>query len=160
MASVTIRNLDDDLKRRLRIRAAEHGRSMEEEVRHILRAALSESSREPQNLAEAVRRRFAALGGVELDVPPRDPMRAPPRIRPMIILETNVLSELMRPSPSEKVVVWISGQPQQSFFTTTVTEAEIRYGLALISAGARRDGLESAAEGLFSEDLAGRILPF
>jgi len=78
----------------------------------------------------------------------------------MIILDTNVLSELMRPSPSDDVVAWLSGQPQQSLFTTTVTEAEIRYGLALLPSGARRDALESAAEGLFAEDLAGRVLPF
>jgi plasmid stability protein len=77
MASITIRNLDDDLKRRLRVRAAEHGRSMEEEVREILRHVVTEPA--PQrNLAAAIRSRVAALGGVELDLPPRDPMREPP----------------------------------------------------------------------------------
>ena len=77
MASITIRNLEDDLKRRLRVRAAEHGRSMEEEVREILRHVVTEPA--PQrNLAAAIRSRVAALGGVELDLPPRDPMREPP----------------------------------------------------------------------------------
>ena len=77
MASITIRNLDDGLKRRLRIRAAEHGRSMEEEAREILRQAMGETPT-PRNLAAAIRRRVAPLGGVELDIPTREPMREPP----------------------------------------------------------------------------------
>lgn len=78
MASITIRNLDDTLKRRLRIRAAEHGRSMEEEAREILRQSIAKPAA-PQNLGEAIHRRFAALGGVEIDLPPREPMPDPPR---------------------------------------------------------------------------------
>jgi len=78
MASITIRGLDDGLKRNLRIRAAQHGRSMEEEVREILREALG-SPETPRNLGEAIHRRFAALGGVELHLPPREPMPEPPR---------------------------------------------------------------------------------
>jgi antitoxin FitA len=79
MASITIRNLDDRLKGRLRVRAAQHGRSMEDEVRHILRVALAEAPRQPANLADAIRRRFAPFGGVELDIPPRGKLREPPR---------------------------------------------------------------------------------
>ena len=78
MASITVRKLEDDLKRRLRIRAAENGRSMEEEVRHILRRELCPQPQQ-KNLASAIRARFAPLGGVELDIPPRSPMRQPPR---------------------------------------------------------------------------------
>jgi plasmid stability protein len=78
MASITIRNLDDKLKQDLRIRAAQHGRSMEEEVRVILRLALAEASTVPQDLGLAIHRRFAALGGVDLPVAPREPMRDPP----------------------------------------------------------------------------------
>ena len=77
MASITIRNLDDDLKRRLRVRAAEHGRSMEEEVRDILRLVVVESA-PPRNLAAFIRSRIASTGGVDLDLPPREPMREPP----------------------------------------------------------------------------------
>jgi plasmid stability protein len=77
MASITIRNLDDTLKRRLRIRAAEHGRSMEEEARDILRREVGEAA-PPVNLAAAIRARVAPLNGVELDIPPREPMRDPP----------------------------------------------------------------------------------
>ena len=79
MASITVRNLEDGLKHRLRIRAAENGRSMEEEARDILRMALYHQQPEHGNLASAIRARFAPLGGVELDIPPRSPMRKPPR---------------------------------------------------------------------------------
>ena len=81
MASLTIRNLDDAVKRRLRIRAAEHGRSMEEEVREILRSAVTETPA-AGNLGRAIRDRFAAIGGVELDLPERGPMRPPPGFGP------------------------------------------------------------------------------
>ncbi|MEL6339464.1 MAG: plasmid stabilization protein [Myxococcota bacterium] len=76
MASITIRNLDDSLKQRLRVRAAENGRSMEEEVREILRSVVGKD-RPPLNLAAAIRRRLSPLGGTELDIPPREPQREP-----------------------------------------------------------------------------------
>ena len=78
MASITIRNLDDGVKSRLRIRAATHSRSMEDEARDILRSALSVESPRHGNLAASIRARFAPMGGIELPVIPRDPMRAPP----------------------------------------------------------------------------------
>ena len=72
MASITVRNLDEGVKMRLRVRAAGNGRSMEEEVRLILRDAVG---RKPgsRNLAEAIRARIAPLGGVDLELPPREP---------------------------------------------------------------------------------------
>jgi plasmid stability protein len=79
MASITIRNLDDKLKQQLRVRAAQHSRSMEDEVRVILRLALAEEKSGPQDLGLAIRRRFASLGGVELPATPREPAREPPR---------------------------------------------------------------------------------
>ena len=79
MASITVRNLEEGLKRRLRIRAAENGRSMEQEARAILRAALDQETSKRKDLASAIRARFEPLGGVELDIPPRGPMREPPR---------------------------------------------------------------------------------
>ena len=79
MASITVRNLEDGIKQRLRIRAAENGRSMEEEARDILRTALYHQPPAQDNLANAIRARFAPLGGVELDIPPRSSMREPPR---------------------------------------------------------------------------------
>jgi len=77
MASLTIRNIDDALKRRLRLRAAGHGRSMEEEVREILRATVG-AAPVPADLGRSIHARFAALGGVELELPPRGPARRPP----------------------------------------------------------------------------------
>ena len=77
MASITIRNLDDEVKRRLRVRAAEHGRSMEEEAREILRQIVG-LEKPAHNLAAAIRSRVAPLGGVELDLPQREPMPEPP----------------------------------------------------------------------------------
>ena len=73
MASITIRNLDDDVRTRLRARAAAHHRSMEEEVRIILRDAVTGRRTGPRNLATFTRQCFASLGGVELEIPPRGP---------------------------------------------------------------------------------------
>jgi len=78
MATLTIRQLDQKTKTRLRVRAAHHGRSMEEEAREILRSALTASPRSNGNLAEAIRRRFAPLGGIELSLPKRDAVRKAP----------------------------------------------------------------------------------
>jgi len=78
VASITIRNLDEETKQKLRVRAAEHGCSMEEEARNILRAAVAQQREEPQDLAAAIRAIFEPLGGVDLELPPRGPMREPP----------------------------------------------------------------------------------
>lgn len=81
MASITIRDLDDRLKARLRVRAAENGRAMEEEVRVILRTVLSTDEPAPRRLGDTIRARFEPLGGVDLELPPRTAMRAPPRFK-------------------------------------------------------------------------------
>ena len=77
MASITIRYLDDDVKTRLRVRASANGRSMEEEARVILREAVGREP-EPENLARFIHECFAPYGGIELELPPREPMRDPP----------------------------------------------------------------------------------
>ena len=79
MASITIRNLDDDVKVRLRVRAAGNGRSMEEEARLIMREAVSRESAPEKGLGTAIHELFKPLGGVELELPPREPMREPLR---------------------------------------------------------------------------------
>jgi plasmid stability protein len=78
MASITIRNLDDETKARLRIRAARHQRSMEEEARTMLREALAVPDAPALSLAAVIRRRFQPLGGVALKLPARGPIRVPP----------------------------------------------------------------------------------
>ena len=80
MSSITIRNLDPAIKERLRVRAAEHGHSMEAEARRILQTALSASGRRRcANLYERIQALFAPLGGVDLELPPRAVAREPPR---------------------------------------------------------------------------------
>lgn len=77
MPTLTIRNIPGDVKQRLRVRAAEHGRSMEAEARAILERSVEQE--EPhENLADAIRRRFAPFGGVDLELPERTPAREPP----------------------------------------------------------------------------------
>jgi predicted nucleic acid-binding protein len=78
----------------------------------------------------------------------------------MILLDTNVVSELMKPVPARQVVDWAAGQPIQSLYTTSLTQAEILHGVGLLPAGRRRRLLEAAAEAMFREDFAGRVLPF
>ena len=80
MASITIRRLDESLKARLRIKAAQHGRSMEEEAREILRNSLqAETPRKELDLGSAIRRHFAHIGGVDLVLPRREAVRRPPK---------------------------------------------------------------------------------
>jgi predicted nucleic acid-binding protein len=78
----------------------------------------------------------------------------------MIILDTNVLSELMRPKPSPRVAGWVAKQPARELFTTSITQSEIFYGIELLNKGKRREELLAAAEAMFAEDLAGRIFGF
>lgn len=78
MASITIRNLDDEVKHKLRVRAAEHGCSMEAEVREILAEAVATDPEPRKGLGTRIHELFKPLGGVDLELPPREPMREPP----------------------------------------------------------------------------------
>jgi len=78
MATLTIRQLDEKTKTRLRVRAAHHGRSMEKEAREILRSTLTATSTVKGNLAETIHRLFAEFGGLEFELPRRDTMRQAP----------------------------------------------------------------------------------
>lgn len=77
MASITIRKLEESTKRKLKVRAATNGRSMEQEAREILKSALAQTSKRQSNLAERIRAIFGPLGGVELERLPREPIRDP-----------------------------------------------------------------------------------
>jgi len=74
MASITIRRLPESTKRRLRVRAARNGRSMEQEARELLQMALTQPDPQPENLGEAIRELFAPFGGVDLKIPKREPI--------------------------------------------------------------------------------------
>ena len=78
----------------------------------------------------------------------------------MIVLDTNVVSELMVPRPSAKVVEWVSEQRAPTLYLTTISEAELRYGAAILPAGRRRERLLSEIEGMLQKDFEGRVLPF
>ena len=78
----------------------------------------------------------------------------------MIILDTNVVSELMRAAPAGPVVDWMAAQPAASLYTTSITQAEILHGLMLLPRSRRRSALEAAATSMFAEDFGGRILGF
>jgi antitoxin FitA len=77
MASIIIRRLPENIKRQLRMRAARNGRSMEQEARQLIEAALTRTEPKTENLGEIIHRRFAALGGVDLKIPARGPIRDP-----------------------------------------------------------------------------------
>ena len=78
----------------------------------------------------------------------------------MVLLDTNVVSELMRAAPSVEVLAWMDGLPTRELYVTAVTEAELRTGIAILPAGARRRGLADAAERTLGVLFAGRVLPF
>ena len=76
----------------------------------------------------------------------------------MIVVDTNVISELMRGEPHPGVLAWVAAQPRALLYTTHINQAEILYGIAALPEGRRRAALAAAA--MFTEDFAGRILPF
>ena len=78
----------------------------------------------------------------------------------MIVLDTNVLSETLRPTPSFKVLAWLENQPSTALFTTTVTRGELLYGVRIMPDGKRKTGLLTAIQNIFDQDLAGQILSF
>ena len=78
----------------------------------------------------------------------------------MIILDTNVLSELMKPAPLRRVALWVAARSARSLYVTTITQAEILHGVLLLPSGRRRKAIETAAISMFEEEFAGRVLAF
>jgi predicted nucleic acid-binding protein len=78
----------------------------------------------------------------------------------VIVLDTNVVSELMKAAPAAAVARWIVEQPATILYTTSITQAEILHGILLLPTGRRRGALETAAEAMFEVDFGGRVLPF
>lgn len=78
----------------------------------------------------------------------------------MIIVDTNVVSELLRPTPEPRVEGWLAAQDGLDIYLTAISEAELRYGVAIIDNGKRRDGLADAIDRILRDDLAGRVLAF
>jgi toxin FitB len=78
----------------------------------------------------------------------------------MIILDTNVVSELMKPAPDPSVHAWVKKRMRTELFTTSISEAEIFYGIELLRPGKRRETLTVSAEAMFAQEFEGRILGF
>src|SRR5580693_8305673 len=78
----------------------------------------------------------------------------------MIVVDTNVLSEVMKPDPAANVIRWMAARPASVLFTTTITLGEVLFGLALVPAGKRGVALQQAIETMFEKQFAARILPF
>lgn len=78
----------------------------------------------------------------------------------MIVLDTNVLSEILRPVPDVRVLAWLEARPAASIFTTTITQGELLYGVRLLPDGQRKAGLLEAVLAVFASDLGGRVLNF
>lgn len=78
----------------------------------------------------------------------------------MIILDTNVLSEALRPDPDKRAMQWLASQPRSSLFTTTVTRGELLYGVQLLPQGKRKQALLAAVQAVLDIDMAGRVLDF
>jgi predicted nucleic acid-binding protein len=78
----------------------------------------------------------------------------------LIILDTNVVSEMLRPSPQPQVHAWLAAQDAAEVYLTTITEAELRYGVAILAQGRRRDALTAALDAIVREDFEARVLPF
>lgn len=78
----------------------------------------------------------------------------------MIVLDTNVLSETLRPDPDPRVLAWLEAQPASSLFTTTITRGEMLYGVNLLPKGRRRDTLQHVVTAILNENFSGRTLAF
>jgi toxin FitB len=78
----------------------------------------------------------------------------------MIVLDTNVASEVMKPEPAAQVLSWIAAYPRERVFITTITQAEILYGVEILPAGKRRAALQAEIDAMLNVEFAGRILPF
>ena len=78
----------------------------------------------------------------------------------MIVLDTNIISELIKVVPEPRVELWAAGQPEADLFITTITEAELRFGIAILPAGRRRESLSLGVEEMFEKVFRDRILPF
>lgn len=78
----------------------------------------------------------------------------------MIVLDTNVLSELIRPQPDPKVVAWLLGQPRSRLFTTAISRGEMLFGVLVLPDGQRKRRLWQEVQAIFATDMAGRVLPY
>lgn len=157
MPAVTIRNLSEATHRALKVRAAHHGRSTEAEMREILESAIRPQARQRAGRAKP---------------PPRPHQRGRRRPRRdagpragradglgMILLDTNVVCEAMKPEPAAAVIAWLDDQVAETAFLSSVIIAGLMSGIGALPDGRRKQGLAEALDGVM-EISEGRILPF
>ena len=132
---------------------------MEAEVRAILRDVLTRPP-VPIALGTRVHQRFAAIGGIDVEQP--STRRATPRRRLVlvIVLDTNVVSELMRAEAAPAVVAWIDRRPAGDIWLTAVTLAELLYGIGRLPDDRRKTNFADQFETMISDDFDHRVLPF
>ena len=149
------------VKEQLRVRAARNGRSMEAELLAILAEAVgTERDREP-NLAAAIAAASSRSAVSMIWAAPVGHGRRAACVRPVIVLDTNVISELMPSQPHPAVTAWVAAQSRGSLYTTSVNgSGKLFYGISAMPEGRRRSGLAAGAEALFAEEFAGRVLVF
>ena len=172
MASVLIRNVDEDLHKRLKASAASHRRSLEEEARELLRAAVArQETRSRENIADIAQRLFGREHGVDLDIPPARKSsqehatglleRGARRVgTSVILLDTNIISDLVRQAPDPAVLSYVRALAPDTVFTAAVCEAEVRYGLARMPVGQKRERLVERINALFGTGFQDQIIPF
>ncbi len=185
--SFLIRNLPEGVKTELRVRAARNGRSMEEEAHVILAAALAPPGEQtsgglPWGLGETAWMFFGPENGIDLDLPPREPMRGPPdfswapegedeeaagesgsggrRFGPVIFLDTDVVSELLRSRPDPGVLERSVGSPREEVCIASAVEAELRAGVERLPDGRRGREAGRALEGFLRAAFGRRVFPF
>ena len=156
------RNLDDDLERRLRARDAAHGRSLEDEVREILRWVIGEAGG-PDDLGHAIHRRFAALGESSWSCPNASPggdRRASTERAGRDLLDTNVVSELMRPAPDATVLARFDGRRRRRCISARSGRPSSAPASPSCPPASGVTGSLAAIDAMIAEDFAGRVLPF
>ena len=158
MASITIRYLDEEVKTRLRVRAAEHHRSMEEEARLILRDAVGPGK--PPGISRALFAPGSRLSGAWTWRCPRASPDAsrPPSIEAaaMFLPDTRVVSGLLRPSPDAGVGTWVGALEATDPCFSAIGEAELRCSVAILPTDGRQTALASAIDAIRREDLRNR----
>ena len=162
MVAVSVRGLDDRARERLRVRAVQHGRSMEAAIREILTTAVDEPAQAP-SFAEALLAEFQSGAFVSASFRAgtcQGPSTGDHGVRPvpLVVLDTDVVPELMDPSPDAGVVDWLRRQPPGDLRTTATTLAELEHGLARLHPGRRREVLAASADRVFSS--SDTVLPF
>ena len=163
MATITVRNVDEETRRNLRLRAARKGVSMEQEVRTILAAAVKPSDAandRSESLYDAIRKLVEPHGGFRARHTETRSNARTADVRVMFLLDTNVISEMFRPARHAGVQQWFATHPKDRLFVSSISKAELLFGLAVMQTGRRKLALADVMWNFFSRELRTDILSF